>query len=46
MSAAEKYSVLILHFAINLANFMIITLQLMLMVILNCDRPIIENLIL
>jgi hypothetical protein len=46
MSAAEKHSVLTFHFDINFTNFMIFTLQLMLMVILNCDRPIIENLIL
>jgi hypothetical protein len=46
MSAAEKHSVLRFYFDINFTNFMIFTLQLMLMVILNCDRPIIENLIL
>jgi hypothetical protein len=46
MSAAVKHSVLKFHFDIIFANFMIFTLQLLLMVILNCDRPIIENLIL
>jgi hypothetical protein len=46
MSAAVKDSVLRFHCDINFANFMIFTLQLLLMVILNCDRPIIENLIL